>query len=523
MTRPADPALVTQLHDHLTNAARRAPGAVALVADGERLDYGEVDARSNALAHALAKRGVARGDRVAIFAENTIETAIAFWAVLKANAVATILNPQMRAEKLAGVLNDCEPAALVTLGRHTAVVAAAAAGAPALRIVVVAGPAEDSRVADLPGVASWDEMLASGERASPPPRRNLEIDLAALVYTSGSMGDSRAVMLTHRNMIATAASITSYLGNDPSDVILGVLPLSFTYGLYQLVTAFQAGARLVLERSFAYPAQVLHTVVEERVTGFPGVPTIFARLAEMKRLSDFDLSCLRYVTNAAAALPVRHVRMLRALLPQARLVLMYGQTECGRGTWLPPEAVDGRPDSIGIAIPNSEVWLVDEAGRRLPPGATGELVIRGAHVMKGYWKRPRETARRLRRGPVPGERVLHTGDICRMDDDGYLYFVGRMDETIKSRGEKVAPREIENVLMEIPGVREAAVIGVPDDLLGHVVKAFVVPEADAILTERGVQLECQKRLEAFMVPRLVAIVADLPRTTSGKILKAALK
>jgi acyl-coenzyme A synthetase/AMP-(fatty) acid ligase len=215
--------------------------------------------------------------------------------------------------------------------------------------------------------------------------------------------------------------------------------------------------------------------------------------------------------------------MLRERLPAARLYLMYGQTECGRGSYLPPEDVDRKPDSIGIAIPNTELWLVDEQDRRVGTGEVGQLVIRGAHVMKGYWNRPEATARRLRPGPLPGEQVLYTGDFCRMDDEGYLYFVGRMDDTIKSRGEKVAPREVENALMEIPGVREAAVIGVPDDLLGLAVKAFVVPEDDVTLTERGVQLECQKRLEAFMVPKQVAIVADLPKTSSGKILKAELR
>jgi acyl-coenzyme A synthetase/AMP-(fatty) acid ligase len=242
----------------------------------------------------------------------------------------------------------------------------------------------------------------------------------------------------------------------------------------------------------------------------------------MKNLADYDFSRVRYVTNTAAALSVRNIDFIRKTFSWARVFSMYGLTECKRCTYLPPEDIDRKPLSVGIAIPNTELWLVDDQDRRLGPNQVGQLVIRGATVMRGYWGKPEATARRLRPGPLPGELVLYTGDYCRLDDDGYLYFVGRMDEVIKSRGEKVPPEEVERALMKIPGVREAGVIGVPDELLGQAVKAFVILESGADLTEQAIKIACQSRLENFMVPKHVVFVETLPRTTTGKIARSEL-
>ncbi len=279
------PAAVPQLHDYLIATAARLPGKVALVCDGQRLTYAELEASSNALAHALVRRGVARGDRVVIFADNTVQTVIAFWGVLKASAVTAIVNSQVKTDKLAGLLNDCRAAALITDARHTAIFAGAAARSAHLKATLIAGPRDESRTAHLPGVADWDAALAAEPRDTAPPRLNLDIDLASIVYSSGTTGTPKAIMLTHRNMLTAATSISTYLENVEDDVILDVLPLALTYGLYQLITAVKVGARLVLERSFAYPAEVLKRMVEEGVTGLPGVPTMFALLGEMKTLS----------------------------------------------------------------------------------------------------------------------------------------------------------------------------------------------------------------------------------------------
>jgi acyl-CoA synthetase (AMP-forming)/AMP-acid ligase II len=242
----------------------------------------------------------------------------------------------------------------------------------------------------------------------------------------------------------------------------------------------------------------------------------------MKSLSEFDLSNVRYVTNTAAALPVKHILALKDMFPGARIYSMYGLTECKRCTYLPPQDLDRKPTSVGIAIPNTELWIVDEHGNKVGPNVVGQLVIRGATVMKGYWEKPEATAKRLKPGPLPGEQVLYTGDYCRLDDEGYLYFVGRMDDVIKSRGEKVAPKEVENVLFNITGVKEAAVIGVPDEILGQAIKAFIVLEKGVTMTEKEIQRECQARLENFMVPKHVQLVTELPKTDTGKIKKTGL-
>jgi acyl-CoA synthetase (AMP-forming)/AMP-acid ligase II len=305
-------------------------------------------------------------------------------------------------------------------------------------------------------------------------------------------------------------------------VILNVLPLAFDYGLYQMIMATRMGARLVLERSFTFPAQVLNLMIDEKVTAFPGTPTIFAILAEMKTLPSHDLSRVRLVTNTAAALPAKHIAMLKQAFPAARIFSMYGLTECKRCTYLPPQDIERKAGSVGIAIPNTELWIVDENGEKVGPNIVGQLVIRGATVMRGYWEKPEASAEKLKPGPLPGEFVLWTGDYCRVDEEGYLYFVGRMDDIIKSRGEKVAPKEVENVLLDIAGVKEAAVIGVPDEILGQAVKAFVVLEHGAVMTEKSVQFACQAKLENFMVPKFVEFLPELPKTTTGKIKKTGL-
>jgi len=513
---------VPLLHDYLIQAAREFNDKVALVCMKQRITYGELDAQSNALANSLVEAGVTRGDRVVVFADNTVETVVSFWAVLKANAVVSIVNPLTKSDKLNYLLQDCRPAALISDAHVHSVFAGPARACTHLRRVIVSGKIDDAKLAELPHAQSWDDALATGAPAAGPVRTCIDIDLAAIIYTSGSTGDPKGVMLTHRNMVTACTSIASYLELQEDEVILGVLPLAFDYGLYQMIMAFRTGARLVLERSFTFPAQILNLMADEGVTGFPGVPTIFSILAELKNLKDYDLSRIRYVTNTAAALPVKHILMLKDIFPTARIYSMYGLTECKRCTYLPPRDLERKPTSVGIAIPNTEMWIVDEDGNKVGADTVGQLVIRGATVMKGYWEKPEATAKKLKPGPLPGEQVLYTGDYCKMDEEGYLYFVGRMDDIIKSRGEKVAPKEVENTIMNIQGVKEVAVIGVPDDILGQAIKAFVVLEDSVTVDEKQLQKECQSRLENFMVPKYIALVPSLPKTDTGKIKKTGL-
>jgi acyl-CoA synthetase (AMP-forming)/AMP-acid ligase II len=239
-------------------------------------------------------------------------------------------------------------------------------------------------------------------------------------------------------------------------------------------------------------------------------------------LGRYDLSSLRYITNTAAALPTHHIQRLRALFRSVKLFSMYGLTECKRVSYLPPDQIDVRPASVGRGMPNEEVYIVNEEGQRVGPGVIGQLVVRGSNVMKGYWDLPEETDRVLKPGPLPGERVLYTGDFFKTDEEGYLYFVGRKDDIIKTRGEKVSPKEIEDVLYALDGVVEAAVVGVPDPVLGQAIKAVVALREGTRLTEQDLRRHCARHLEDFAVPRAVEFRESLPKTTSGKISKREL-
>ncbi|MBT9610988.1 MAG: AMP-binding protein [Aquabacterium sp.] len=521
------------LHDFFVHSATQSPDHIALVSDGQGHSFGELLQRSRQLASALQGIGLQRGDRVALFLDNRVEMAVAVWAVLQAGGAFMPINPLTKADKLAYMLNDARARVLITQDNLRGVWHAALAQNTSVDVAWVCGlqgagghgggggngreralpafmPDADTRMAD---VGVIDGGL-------------IDQDLAAIIYTSGSTGDPKGVMLSHLNMVSACTSVSTYLGLRADDTVLCALPLAFDYGLYQLLMCARVGATLVLERSFTFPVKVLEVMVRERVTVFPGVPTMFAMLMNLQTLPSFDLGCLRMITNTAAALSEAHIQRLRALFPQATLFSMYGLTECKRVTYLPPEQLDIRPTSVGRGMPNEEVWLVDEAGQRLPHGSTGELVVRGSNVMLGYWDKPEATAQRLRPGPVIGGQtgapVLHTGDLFRTDSEGYLYFVARKDDIIKSRGEKVSPKEVENALYAIEGVFEAAVIGVPDDLLGQAVKAFVVCQPGVTLTEREVIRQCLSRLESFMAPKHVEFVDALPKTDTGKIKKTGL-
>jgi amino acid adenylation domain-containing protein len=481
----------------LWEAARRFPDKTAVVCEGARPTYAELAERAAGLARELKRRGLRRGDRVVVFLQNSPETVISVFGVLAAGGVFSVVNPTTKADKLAYILNNARAAALITEPRLAAVASEAASHAPSVENRVVTP-------FDFPGDPAR-------------PEGGIDLDLAMIIYTSGSTGFPKGVMMTHANIAAAAGSITTYLESRADDVVLSVLPMAFDYGLYQALMCVKVGATLVLEKSFTYPALVLEKLRAEKVTGFPLVPTLAAMLLQMKQLRPGMFPSLRYLTNTAAALPPAHIVRLQELFPEAKLYSMYGVTECKRCTYLPPEQLAVRPSSVGIAIPGTEAYVVDEAGDRVAPGVVGELVIRGAHVMKGYWENEEATRRALRAGPYPWEKVLYTGDLFRADEEGYLYFVARKDDIIKTRGEKVSPREVENCLYEIAGVREAAVIGVPDPILGATIKAVIAADPESGLTERAVIRHCAARLEDFMVPKQVEFRAELPKSENGKI------
>ncbi|MFY9947136.1 MAG: AMP-binding protein [Candidatus Sulfotelmatobacter sp.] len=508
-----------QVEQFLENSARQFPDKIALICGDERLTYRQIEERANQLAHALIAAGVERGDRVVTVLPNSIESVLAIFATLKAGAVFVVLNPTTKADKLTYILNNCRASAMITRGGRLSAQPESWTDRPHLGCVFMLG-ASESQSASLQ--AAGKKMIPleqlGKEAIQPPTKKCIDIDLAALIYTSGSTGRPKGVMVTHLNIVSAATSITTYLESTADDVVINTLPLAFDYGLYQLLMTFKVGGTLVLHDSFAFPTVVIEKIIQEGVTGFPIVPTVSALLLQMD-LSKYKFPKLRYITNTAAALPVEHIRKLRALFPQAKLYSMYGLTECKRVSYLPPEQLDLRPSSVGKGMPNEEVYVVDEDGNRVAPGVVGELVIRGANVMKGYWELPEETDRCLKPGPLPGEKVLYSGDLFRADEEGYLYFVGRKDDIIKTRGEKVSPREVEDVLYALEGIAEAAVIGVPDPILGSAIKAVLTLHPGAQITRQDVLRHCAAKLEDFMRPKIVEFRVSLPKTESGKISK----
>ena len=500
--------------DFLAQSATLRPEKTACVCDGKRLTYGEVNDEANRLAHALLDSGLQRGDRVAIFLPNGSEAVVSVFGVLRAGGAFVMVNPSTKQEKLAYVLNDCGATKMISAGRP-------APDAPGGAFAAQCAPVKDGMAAAGP---TFD--LGPGLRGYPagaPPRMCIDIDLAAIIYTSGSTGRPKGVAVSHLNMISAANSVVEYLENVQDDVILNVLPMSFGYGLYQVLMAAKVGGTVVLEQSFAFPYRVVQHIEEEGVTGVPGVPTVFAILLQLRDLKPGSFDSVRYVTNAGAALPPAHIPRLQQLFRKARIYSMYGITECKRVSYLPPDQLAVRPASVGRGMPNQDVFVVDASGNPVAPGEVGELVVRGSHVMMGYWNQPELTGRVLRPGRYPWERVLYTGDLFTVDAEGYLYFVSRKDDIIKSRGEKVSPCEVELAIYELPDVQEAAVIGVPDAVLGEAVKAVVVPAEGAELTETDILRQCARRLENFAVPSVVEFRTSLPRTSSGKISRSALR
>ena len=502
----------------LERIAEKTPGREALVAGSERLTYVDLETRSNSLAHTLIEHGVKYGDRVAVMMDNSTECVTSIWGALKAGGIFLVINPTTKEHKTEYILNDCGATALITHGSKWKSVSGAASRAASLRCVILAGK-ETAAPEDFSAeVISWDDALKYQENR--PGIRTIDIDLASLVYTSGTTGNPKGVMMTHRNMISASTSITTYLENVPEDIILNALPLSFDYGLYQIIMAAQFGGKVVLEKSFTYPYAIINKLKEESVTGLPVVPTMLTILLKLKGIQNEEFEHLRYITNTAAALPVSHIRKFRKYFPKVTVYSMYGLTECKRVSYLPPEMIDEKPSSVGKGMPNEQVYLVDEDGRKIDkPHTPGELVVRGGNVSKGYWGKAEETARIMKEGKYPWEKVLYTGDIFEMDQDGYLYFISRKDDIIKSRGEKVSPREIENVLYMIEDVMEAAVTGVPDELLGEAIKVYLRLADGSKLTEKDIRRHCAANLEDFMVPQFVEIRDSLPKTSSGKITK----
>ncbi len=499
----------------LESCAARLPDKVALVAGGKRATYQDIELASNRLAHALQQNGVRRGDRVVILLDSSVEAVVAMFGALKAGAIFILLHAGSRRERLAYTLASTQPTALITESLRVRMSYDVLHGASSLRTLVWLDAAP-------PELATGAHALTWSDLSQFPSERldcaSIDQDLAMIIYTSGSTGEPKGVMASHANMIAATTSINASLDTREDDIILDVLPLAHGYGLFQIFQAFQVGGCVILESGFAFPAHLVQLLRSEHATVLPGVPAFFSLLLRHPELFREPLPDLKCITNAAAALPTSHIERLRQVFPNARIVSMYGQTEAlPRITFLPTEYLDIRPDSVGIAIPNTELKVVDGAGQPVSAGQVGELVVRGSNVARGYWQAPELSAQKFRDGAIPGETVLYTGDLFRIDEQGFLYFVARKDDLINTRGEKVSPREVENIVCRMAGIAEAAAVGVPDEVLGQAILLVVAPQPEAAIEERAIRAFCLRALDDYMQPKYVDIVSELPRNDNGKV------
>lgn len=479
--------------------------------------YKWIEDAANSIASSFVDEGVAKGDRIAIVLDNSIETVVSVFGALKVGAIFLVLSPKTKEDRLISILSDAAAAVVVADERVFRTVVNHHTNLPELKLGYV-----NKLNATEPSEQSYRCILFS-ESIRGVKRENYfddlalsETDPAALIYTSGSTGESKGVLLSHRNIVFSTGCIIRYLENKGDDVILNLLPFSHSYGLTQLMTSFQVGATLVLADMFGNPRGIASLIASARITGFAMTPTIAATLGELD-FDSLDISCLRYITNAADALSIAAIRRIQRTFPGAQLFLMYGLTECMRASFLPPDQLAIRPTSIGRGLPGQRLEIVDEEGALLGPGLVGELVVEGPNVMLGYWRRQNDSDKVLKAGVKQDERRLHTGDYFKMDSDGYYHFVARKGEIIKTCGEKVAPLEIEEVLRALAGIEEAAVVGVPDEMFGQAVKA-VIRVRNGVSVSRGeIIAHCRKHLEHFKVPTWIEFSSTIPRTAGGKI------
>ncbi len=512
---------------HLMEIAADAdPSAPAVTYQDEQVTYDELWRRVRSFACGLGALGVRRSDRVAIFLEKRIETVIAIFGTAAAGAVCVPINPLLKPSQVAYILRDCDVRVLVTSAERLAQLSADLSECPELRDVVCVGRAAELQT-DVHQVAihPWSDLHKAPIGYLRHPQ-TVDADMAAILYTSGTTGQPKGVVLTHRNMIVGAESVSEYLENTSTDTILSVLPLSFDAGLSQLTTGFNVGAHVVL-MNYLLPQDVVRLCAKHGVTGVTGVPPFWIKMADLHWPPAVS-SRLRYFANTGGKMPRATLDKLRAQFPQALPYLMYGLTEAFRSTYLPPAEVDHRPGSIGKAIPNAEILVIRPDGSPCDPGEEGELVHRGPLVALGYWNDAARTEQRFRAAPghpagVPADRAVFSGDTVIKDEDGFLYFVGRRDEMIKTSGYRVSPTEIEEVAYATGLVRDAVALGVEDPSLGQRIILVASPPNGNRLAKDDLVSAMREKLPQYMVPSSIVEMTAIPTSPNGKFDRASLR
>jgi acyl-CoA ligase (AMP-forming) (exosortase A-associated) len=521
---PSDPMRdPTLLPDLIRLSAERFPDLPAITHGKETVHYSELHDAVADFAGGLMNLGLQRGERVAIYLEKRFETVIASFGAPAAGGVFVPLNPLLKPEQVGYIMRDCNVRVLVTSPERLALLADTLKQCHDLRHVVVLDSAEPLPANGPVSYSSWSELLATPQKRG---HRVIDTDVVGILYTSGSTGKPKGVVLSHRNMVAGAKSVASYLENHSGDTLLAALPLSFDAGFSQLTTAFHVGARGVL-LNYLLPRDVIKAIEREKVTGLTAVPPLYIQLTQLPWPESITRH-LRYFANTGGRMPRETLAALRKHLPESKPFLMYGLTEAFRSTYLPPAEVDRRPDSIGKAIPNAEILVLREDGSPCAPHEPGELVHRGALVGMGYWNDPEKTAERYKPLPLnaPGreaglvlpEIAVFSGDTVCMDEDGFLYFIGRRDEMMKTSGYRVSPTEVEEILYATRMVGECVAFGVDHETLGQAIQVIVSAPAGREIDTAALLAECRVRMPAYMVPAGIEVRdGPLPRNPNGKI------
>lgn len=509
----------TLLHQLIDSAADSFPDAIALVHKKEEFTYASVSTQVHIIASGLLSLDLASSERVAIYLPKQPETVFGLFGVAQAGGVFVPINPLLKPHQVAYILKDCNVRILITSVDRLNILSKVLPECHDLRCVVVTGNPEGERpeVAAL-NILNWKEAFPTND-AEQQPHRRIDTDMAAILYTSGSTGNPKGVVLSHRNMVAGAESVAEYLGNNSNDRLLAVLPFSFDYGLSQMTTAFSVGATVVL-MDYLLPRDVVRAVERYQITGLAAVPPLWNQLAQLD-WPETAVDSLRYITNSGGAMPKATTQKLQQSLPKTNIFLMYGLTEAFRSTYLPPDQVNIRPESMGKAIPNAEILVVREDGSECAPGEPGELIHRGALVAMGYWNDQEKTAERFK--PCPSqlaeipltEIAVWSGDQVKKDEEGYLYFISRKDEMIKTSGYRVSPTEIEEVVYSSKLVGEVAALGLSHPTLGQAI-LLVIAGGNEINPDAIIK-HCQKELPNFMIPQAVEVKSALPRNQNGKI------
>lgn len=506
-----------QVHELLLNSTAENPKAPMVSQHGNWHSYADILARVVRVAHFLAvDLALPKGSRVALYWENSADAIAASFGVWFAGCVLVSLSTDLSNDDVADQIQHSDAAALIVGQKQLRHLHTAAARLEGVMAIAVAGPLPPVGTFQRP-VYSWP-VIADDGPALAAPVRTIDLDLAAIVYTSGSTGAPKGVMLSHLNLVSNMQSIVAYLRLSREDRVMMILPHYYIYGLSLILTHVLVGGAIVLDNRFMYPNTVLQSMVETRVTGFAGVPSTFSILLARSTVREMEFPLLRYVTQAGGDMPPPVQKQVAEAFSPARLFIMYGTTEAApRLSYLDPDDLPRKLGSIGKPVPNVDLFIADSQGTPLSPGVEGEIVARGANITSGYWKDPEGSAQVLRNG------LYFTGDLGTMDQDGFFYVTGRAKDIIKVKGFRVSPREIEEHLLSLRAIAEAAVVGIPDDLLGEAPVAFLVPCNEVELATEAVQSFLRQRLPAYKLPVRYVILESLPKGAAGKVQKRTLR